>query len=97
MYFALFFLQHWSKLQTSGKTPLAREKHAACCITGDSPQVMVVGGYDGRVLSDVWLLDVTDGSWSKVIYTHAHGVQCAQKMNSASSATSAEAKECLEK
>ena len=36
--------------------------------------MMVVGGYGGHVLSDVWLLDVIDGLWSEVLYAHIHGV-----------------------
>ena len=37
---------------------------------------MVVGGYGGRVLSDVWLLDVIDGSWGEVrhVCARVHGV-----------------------
>ena len=52
---------------------------------------MVVGGFGGGVLSDVWLLDVIDGSWTEVLHAHAHGVhmyRCASDLNSASSATS---------
>ena len=35
---------------------------------------MVVGGYGGHVLSDVWLLDVSTGLWSEVhvLYVHVH-------------------------
>ena len=64
--------QNWNKLHTSGKKPPARSSHSACCITGAHPALMVVGGlgYDGRVFSDVWLLDVTDGSWSEVLHAH---------------------------
>ena len=52
--------------------PPARNGHAACCIAGSL--LMVVGGLsDGlNVLSDVWLLDVTNGSWSEVLHTHIH-------------------------
>ena len=65
--------QNWSKLQTSGKKPPAREFHSACCLTGDHPLVMVIGGWDGsRVFSDVWLLDVTDRLWSEVLHVHSH-------------------------
>ena len=57
--------------------------------------MMVVGGYGGHVLSDVWLLDVIDGSWSEVhvLYAHVRGVHMytkkisASDLNSASSAT----------
>ena len=62
--------QNWSQLQTSGEKPSARCFHAACCITGANPALMVVGGLGGRVLSDVRLLDVTDGSWSEVLHVH---------------------------
>ena len=45
---------------------------------------MVVGGYGSRVLSDVWLLDVIDGSWSEVLYyVHVHGVHMYTKKISA--------------
>ena len=66
--YQLLISQNWSKLQTSGKIPSAREYHSACCITGDNQVLMVVGGYGITgagvldVLSDVWLLDMTDGS-----------------------------------
>ena len=71
MYIHVYLMsQNWTKLQTSGKKPPARELHSACCMSGDHPVLMVVGGWDGgRVLSNVWLLDVTDGSWSEV-YTY---------------------------
>ena len=62
------FIQKWSKVRTSQK-PRGRAYHAACVIgsnTGHHPLVMVVGGFGGTALSDVWLLDVTDGSWSEV-------------------------------
>ena len=63
-------------MRTSGKKPPARSAHAACVIgdiiTGHHPLVMVVGGWgDGdTVFSDVWFLDVTNGSWSEVLYVH---------------------------
>ena len=86
VFFTLLISQHWSKLQTSGKWPPPRNEHAACCIVGDHPQVMVVGGYGGCALSDVWLLDVTNGSWSEVlhVYAHVHGVYMYTKKISAS-------------
>ena len=67
----LLMSQNWNKVHTSGKKPPAREFHSACCITGANPTLMVVGGYGiGGALSDVWLLDVTDGSWSEVLHVH---------------------------
>ena len=65
--------QHWSKLHISGRKPPARSSHSACCLsgTGSHPSLMVVGGWDGScVFSDVWLLDVADGSWKEVLYMH---------------------------
>ena len=32
---------------------------------------MVVGGVGAIVFSDVWFLDVTDGSWNEVVYVWA--------------------------
>ena len=61
-------------MRTSGKKPPARSRHAACAIgdiiRGHHPLVMVVGGVgdDYTAFSDVWFLDVTDGSWSEVLY-----------------------------
>ena len=68
-----YLTQKWSKVRTSGKKPPARDYHSACIIscevTGHHPLLMVVGGYDdGTVFSDVWFLDVTDGSWNEVVY-----------------------------
>ena len=66
------YIQKWSKVRTSGKKPPVRSYHTACVIdsniTGHHPLVIVVGGsgWNSTVLSDVWLLDVTDGSWSEV-------------------------------
>ena len=63
--------QNWSKFQTSGKKPRARDNHTACCMTGDRLVLMVLGGGDGvHVLSDVWLLDVANRSWSEVLQAH---------------------------
>ena len=67
-----YLTQQWSKVRTSGKKPRARQYHSACIIssdvTGHHPLLMVVGGYAGTVFSDVWFLDVTDGSWNEVVY-----------------------------
>ena len=52
--------------------PPARMYHAAIVISdaiaGQNPLVMVVGGMtnDSAILSDVWLLNMTDGTWSEV-------------------------------
>ena len=68
-----YLTQQWSKVRTSGKKPPARRSHSACIIssdvTGHHPLLMVVGGRGGgTVFSDVWFLDVTDGSWNEVVY-----------------------------
>ena len=68
-----YLTQQWSKVRTSGKKPPARGYHSACIIssdvTGHHPLLMVVGGVvGGTVFSDVWFLDVTDGSWNEVVY-----------------------------
>ena len=60
-------------MRTSGKKPPPRDSHSACIIDSDTsgchPILMVVGGWDiDTVFSDVWFLDVTDGSWSEVVY-----------------------------
>ena len=59
-------------MRTSGKKPPARSRHAACVISRSTTlHLMVVGGqadYGDTVFSDVWFLDVTDGSWSEVGY-----------------------------
>ena len=67
--------QHWSKVETSGGRPPARDDHAACCIAGPltgqpHPQLIVIGGRgDGvEALSDVWVLDVAQGLWSQVLH-----------------------------
>lgn len=56
-------------MRTRGKKPSARRYHASCVInsTGHAPLLMVVGGWDGNMaFSDVWVLNVNDGSWRKV-------------------------------
>ena len=69
-----YLTQQWSKVRTSGKKPPARGWHSACIISSDvaghHPLLMVVGGEGdgGTVFSDVWFLDVTDGSWNEVVY-----------------------------
>ena len=50
--------------------PEARSGHAACCLnTGeDHPMVLVSGGVGegGKVLGDMWILDVDSGKWTEV-------------------------------
>ena len=62
--------QHWTKIQIKEKKPSPRQNHTTLCIedphTGHHPLLMVVGGFDGSVLSDVWLLDVINGVWTEV-------------------------------
>ena len=66
--------QQWSKVRTSGKKPRVRYWHSTCIISSDvpghHPLLMIIGGYDGQstVLSDVWFLDLTNGSWNEVVY-----------------------------
>ena len=68
--------QNWSKIQTSWKKPPVRIHHSACCMTGDHPVLMVVGGWNGALaLSDVWLLDVTNGLWNEVLHDNV-GCTC---------------------
>ena len=70
MYICFIYLpQTWSKLQTSGRKPPARLDHSTCVITGDHQ--LVIGGLGRQeVLSDVWLLDLTNGSWSEVLHVY---------------------------
>ena len=69
-----YLTQQWSKVRTSGKKPPDRGGHSACIISSDitrhHPLLMVVGGVTSGpiVFSDVWFLDVTDGSWNEVVY-----------------------------
>ena len=64
-------MQHWTKVACE-KTPPGRESHTACCIAGpltgqEHPILMIVeGGKEVEVFSDVWLLDVDKGVWSEV-------------------------------
>ena len=71
--------QHWSKVKTSGKKPPARVYHATCVLTGHPIHLAVVGGHgytnsewiafpEQTDFSDMWLLDMTNGSWSEVIH-----------------------------
>ena len=69
--FVHIIFQNWSKLQTNGTKPPARFFHTTCCVGG---QLMVVGGYGYPVFSDVWLLNVTSGSWSEVLHAHGQGI-----------------------
>ena len=66
---SVLFMQHFSKMDTQGEScPKERLSHAAVCLGygGDHPQLLVTGGFDGRVMSDVWLLDVQSGRWREV-------------------------------
>lgn len=61
-------LQHWTKVEIVGEKPAGRTYAASCCIAGpltgqQHPLLMVVGGYLGATLGDVWLLDVDKGLW----------------------------------
>ena len=48
---------------------MGRSVHTAVCLgPGDHPQVLVYGGVDnsGKVLSDMWVVDVHSGRWREV-------------------------------
>ena len=56
-------------MKTHGRKPSARRYHAACAIgnAGQAALLMVIGGWDGKTaFSDVWVLNVSGGSWRKV-------------------------------
>ena len=55
-------------METGGKQPPARAYHSACCVSGEHPLLMVVGGWgkDYKSLSDAWLFDVDRKSWKEV-------------------------------
>ena len=66
---SVLFMQHFSKMDTQGEScPEGRESHAVVCLGygGDNPQLLITGGFDGRFMSDVWLLDVQSGRWREV-------------------------------
>ena len=50
--------------------PLERDGHAACCLNygDDHPKVLIFGGVDkdGKVLRDMWILDIDSGKWTEV-------------------------------
>ena len=50
--------------------PEGRDEHGACCLnTGeDHSMVLVSGGVGkgGKVLGDMWILDVDSGKWTEV-------------------------------
>ena len=72
LHFRAFIIpQHLAKVHIKGEKPAARMYHTALCIehphTAHHPLLMVEGGKGRRTaLSDVWVLDVTDGVWSQV-------------------------------
>ncbi len=45
-----------------------RSLHAAVCLdyNNNNPQLLVAGGHAGKVLIDVWCLDVRAQSWQQV-------------------------------
>ena len=48
---------------------MRRRDHAAVCLDydGDHPKLLVIGGYSGgKVLRDVWMLDLQSGRWTEV-------------------------------
>ena len=67
---SVLFMQHFSKMDTLRESsPEERSEHAAVCLgySGDHPQLLVTGGYNGRrVMNDLWLLDVQSGRWREV-------------------------------
>lgn len=61
-------VQHWTKLKFHGPKPPTRSYYATCLIAGPltgqkHPLLMVVGGWVGGALGDVWLLDVDRRMW----------------------------------
>lgn len=65
--------QQWSLVDTIGMKPSKRDSHAACVITssditGSHPLLLYFGGMtiNFTPLSDLWLLDITSGSWLQV-------------------------------
>ena len=50
--------------------PVERDSHAACCIGygGDHVHLLVTGGRgrDGKILNDVWLLNLSSKRWTEV-------------------------------
>ncbi len=48
--------------------PSPRSGHAAVCLdyNTNNPQLLVIGGSDGKTLSDVWCLHVPAQSWQQV-------------------------------
>ena len=71
-------LQQWTLLDVSGSPkPSERLGHAACCLVGpltgqEQPLLVVVGGYSGAVLKDVWLLDIDGRRWKQVKHQSLH-------------------------
>lgn len=70
---SIMFMQHWTKMNTTGDKPSARSSHFTCCISGpltgqQNPILMVIGGCTNFLMpvGDVWLLDVNKGMWSEV-------------------------------
>ena len=64
--------QNWSKIKKpvskSVQWPEGRYAHAASHITGTV--FVMIGGYDGSRLSDVWLCDTNQ--WNKVLSPFTH-------------------------
>ena len=50
--------------------PSPRRRHAAVCLdyNTNNPQLLVIGGYDDKALSDVWCLDIQAQSWQQVYF-----------------------------
>ena len=71
-------LQDWSKLNIppGEPCPIGRAGHAAVCLGygGDHPQLLLTGGKgaDGKVQSDVWILDTHSGRWREVRLEHGY-------------------------
>ena len=60
-----------TKLLATALDPTPQEErcwHAACCLNygQQHPQLLVTGGFNGRVLGDAWILDIDGGKWRKV-------------------------------
>lgn len=64
LYFLDLETMVWKQGYTSGTTPCARSRHTATVIS-EHQMVVIGGGDDSRVYNDVYILDVSNMSWTK--------------------------------
>ena len=77
--YLLLNLQHWSRqhkiFDVNGHFPVARSSHASVCLNygEERPQIFISGGKgnEGKVLGDVWILDVMSGNWTEVSWSYS--------------------------